>query len=325
MHSSSSFPILRFLAERPSSRLRLQLLARQQCRLASVKSPSPAAYKPPPRPQRDEDEETHTPKPLSKPIGQTIHPLPGDNDGIDHRDWRQRRDDFFDYDKHLERRRQLTQAVSKPYFREWTNMKYQKGKTFLANPKIFRADKSLYFPNLRGVTLASPKDEQDTTVVLRDRISVVRLFSGRWAEQQTATFVDGNDGLKSAMAVNEEIAQSVQINVEENTMRAALIKLFMPGLRKQLAPKDHGKYFLIRRGFSEEIRQVIAMANSKVGYIYLLDTQCRIRWAGSGEAEAGEQDRLGRALHRLLLEYKDPGQSVAGAVKPMETPQAAVQ
>ncbi|KAL8936006.1 MAG: hypothetical protein Q9216_005146, partial [Gyalolechia sp. 2 TL-2023] len=42
-----------------------------------------------------------------------------------------------------------------------------------------------------GSTLVSPQTSSDTTSVLRDRVSVVSVYSGRWAELQTQTFVDG--------------------------------------------------------------------------------------------------------------------------------------
>lgn len=47
------------------------------------------------------------PKPLSRPIGLLSPPRAGENSGVDNRTWRQRRDDFVNYDKHLVKRRIL--------------------------------------------------------------------------------------------------------------------------------------------------------------------------------------------------------------------------
>lgn len=52
-------------------------------------------------------DEEYTPRPLSRPLGQLQPPQPGENSGVDPRSWRERRDDFFNYDKHLARRNQL--------------------------------------------------------------------------------------------------------------------------------------------------------------------------------------------------------------------------
>ena len=58
---------------------------------------------------KDEDPKPQdfTPKPLARPLGVLYPPQPGENSGIDPRPWRQRRDDLFDYNKHLVRRKEL--------------------------------------------------------------------------------------------------------------------------------------------------------------------------------------------------------------------------
>ena len=198
-------------------------------------------------------------------------------------------------------------------------MRHHKGKSFLAPTKLFRAEKSLYFPNLWGRVLVRGAGERDTTGVLEGRVSVVSLFSGTWAERQTLSFVGAElnpelmDAVRGA-AGEGAAAQFVFVNVEENALKAGLIRLFMPGLRKKMPDMgQQGRYFLVRRGLTDEIRGHIGMANGKVGYVYLVDRECKVRWAGSGVAEAGEKQGLVRGVRKLVEEWR--GERARGKVR----------
>ncbi|KAL8737308.1 MAG: hypothetical protein Q9181_001799 [Wetmoreana brouardii] len=257
-------------------------------------------------PTKDQD---HTLRPLSRPVGVPNPPKPGENSGLDLRSWRQRRDDLFDYDKHLVRRNQLTKQAAKPYFRDWTRANYHRGKTFIAPSRIFRADKSLYFPNLVGSTLASPSTSSDTTSVLRDRVSVVSVYSGHWAELQTQTFADKESHPVLAELVSETERhngplQKVEINIEEDWLKALIVRTFMGRIRKQRREQDWGRYFLVRRGVTDKMREAIGMGNAKIGYVYLVDWLCRIRWAGSADAGLAEKAALVAGTNRLVEAWR---------------------
>ena len=74
---------------------------------AAEKKPKFSPFKDAPRTEPARAPDDFTPKPLSVPIGLSTPPQVRENSSIYTRGWRQRRADFLNYDKHLERRKQL--------------------------------------------------------------------------------------------------------------------------------------------------------------------------------------------------------------------------
>ncbi|KAF2088746.1 hypothetical protein K490DRAFT_20786, partial [Saccharata proteae CBS 121410] len=250
--------------------------------------------------KRTKDDE-FVPELLGRPIGFSQPPIPGDNSREDHRTLSQRRQDFLDYDKHLLRRKVMTKQAATPYFKDWSNMRFHKGKMFLANPRIFKADAALFFPNFQGYTLETPSKLQDTTNVLLGKLSVVAVYSSQWALDQVNTFLNVNENpeLHKILKKSGGMAQKVDINVEDNMLKRAILRMFL-GRVKRTTTTKWGNYFLVDRAISDEIKDTIGVLNSKVGYVYLVDQECRIRWAACANAHDEEREYLVNGLKKLL-------------------------
>lgn len=308
----------------------------QTARRAYASLPDKNTLKPPPPPpvknnrppteqpgyklrEKSDDSEEFHPIPLSRPIGMPNPPQPDENMGVDARSLRQRRDDFVDYNKHLEKRSRMTKQISKPYFRDWSNLRFHKGKQFIANARLFRAEHALFFPNFFGQTLrkdAAKRNTRDgygglgrgTSEVMEGKVSVVSIVSSQWAVNQVNTFCSKKDNpvLHETLANAQDCAQMVEINWEENWLKWWILQFFKGNLRKQRSLEEQGRYFMVRRGVSDVIKEAIGLLNDKTGYVYLVDEHNRIRWAGSALAEPEEKESMCSGLQRLIKEARMP-------------------
>lgn len=197
-------------------------------------------------------------------------------------------------------------------------MRFSKGKSFLAPPRVFKAEHALYFPNLQGQTLLKDQKVRDTTPLFERKVSIVSVFNTQWAENQAKTWVSekSNPDLRKVVEESQGLAQMVQINHEDNWLKAMIVRLFMGSLRSQRPAENWGKYFLVRRGLTQEMKDEIGLLNSKVGYTYLLDGACKIRWAGSGPAEEGEKESLVKSVRWLIDEARKKRQERIKPQKP---------
>lgn len=264
-------------------------------------APKPSTPEPtkPTTPPPPKDDDVFVPKPLGRPIGFSTPPQPGENVANP----RIKRDysGMTMSQRNLAKRADLVEKWGTNYFRDFKNIrKYRSGKTFMANPRMFRADAALYFPNFHGSTLAS--ESEDTTNVLQGKVSVVNVYSSQWGETQARSFTgrEENPELHRILGEFKGRAQMVDINIEENSMKAWIIALFKWQLKAKRSQEEWGRYFVVRKGVSEKIRETIGLLNGRVGYVYVVDEECRIRWAGSGDAEGTEMEDMNRGFRKLV-------------------------
>ncbi|KAH6615312.1 ATP10 protein-domain-containing protein [Boeremia exigua] len=263
---------------------------------AKPTAPPPTKSQSPP-PTKEDD--VFVPKPLGRPIGFPDPPQAGENTDIIKvkRDYK----GMTMSQRNLAKRTELVEKWGTNYFRDFKNIrKYRSGKTFMANPRVFKAEAALYFPNLHGETLAAP--HADTTDVLQGKVTVVNVYSSQWGETQARSFtgVKENPELQEILNANQGVAQMVDVNIEENSLKAWIIALFKWQLKAKRKQEEWGRYFVVRKGVSEKIRETIGLLNGRVGYVYIVDEECRIRWAGSGDAEGTEMQDMNKGFKKLI-------------------------
>ncbi|KAF1995866.1 hypothetical protein P154DRAFT_525969 [Amniculicola lignicola CBS 123094] len=252
-------------------------------------------------------DETYIPKPLGRPIGFQNPPLPGEN--APEKSKRRRYTGRTMGERNLEKRKDLVQEWGDNYFRDHINVrKYRSGKTFAANPRIFKESAALYFPNLVGETLEPGGGMRDTTNVLKGKVSLIKIYGSEWGRRQTETFtgVSVNRPLRELLEGYNGLAQEVDITTEENSAKAWLTALFRWQLRRTVKEDDWGKYFVITKGVSDRIREALGLLTKRNGYVYLVDQNCKIRWAGSANAEGEETAWLTRGLEKMIDEAQRP-------------------
>jgi mitochondrial ATPase complex subunit ATP10 len=54
------------------------------------------------------------------------------------------------------------------------------------------------------------------------------------------------------------------------------------------------------------VREPLGMTNSRIGYVYLVDENMKVRWAACADAKAEEEEALIRCVGVLLKRHKPP-------------------
>jgi hypothetical protein len=64
--------------------------------------------------------------------------------------------------------------------------------------------------------------------------------------------------------------------------------------------------FILCMGLQEYVREPLGMTNGRIGYVYLVDENMKIRWAACADAKKEEEEALIRCAGVLLNRHKRP-------------------
>ncbi|GAA6064624.1 hypothetical protein JCM10212_006069 [Sporobolomyces blumeae] len=239
-----------------------------------------------------EEKDTRPPPYLSRALGINEPPKKGKKS---REEWRA---DLLNREKRVQERRHLVKQVSKGYFHDYNELRHEGGKSYASPKTLIREDLSLYFPDIEGVSLAT-KEKVHTTDLFEGKVSLVVFSSFRSSEEHINSFV------RPALAdmKDEKRFQYVYINLQENPLKSFLVSMFVASLRKTVPVEYHPTYLLSHQSL-EYLREPLGMPNKHVGYVFLVDWNKKIRWAGCSWATVDEEEALRKCSHVLVERLK---------------------
>ncbi|THH27441.1 hypothetical protein EUX98_g6747 [Antrodiella citrinella] len=217
--------------------------------------------------------------------------------------WRQ---EMMDQDVRMKHRQKLVKEATKGYFTDLNATRKHGGKTWVAPRVLIREDKALYFPDMVGTDLNSQKVH--TTDLLRGKITVLGILSTKISEIQTKMFTQPTNIAYST----HPSYQFVRINLQENLLKSFLISMFTKSIRRQMHEQHWGRYLISSQNL-DYVRDDVGITNKHVGYVFLIDENCKIRWAGCADPKPEEVEALNVCTGVLLKRHPTPSSGPLGA------------
>ncbi|GFZ49355.1 hypothetical protein JCM24511_07475 [Saitozyma sp. JCM 24511] len=217
--------------------------------------------------------------PLSRPPG-----VPNPPTAIP-KSWSQRKDELLDEERHKAKRKALSANG---------------GKLWTAPPVLIREDRALYFPDISGKSLLSTPVH--TTSLLANRTSLVTLLSTRISEEHVQSFIS---------PVLEDWShrpgfQLVQINHQDNPLKSMLLTFFLSSLKRTVPEERWGSYIVSSGAWSAyDVTGPLGIENKLLGYVFLVDHNLKVRWAGCGPATPKETEDLRTATAVLMRRMQE--------------------
>ncbi|CAL1699387.1 unnamed protein product [Somion occarium] len=207
-------------------------------------------------------------------------------------------DNMLNQEVRMEQRQKLVRAATKGYFSDLNATRKHGGKTWIAPRVLIREDKARYFPDISGTPLDS-SEKAHTTSLCVGKVSVISMLSSRMSEIQTAMYGEPTH----ATYCSNPLYQHIRINLQENLLKSFLVSLFASNIRRNIPKEQWGKYLISSQNM-DYLRDDLGMTNKHIGYVYLVDQACRIRWAACADPKPEEIEALKACTGVLLNRQK---------------------
>ncbi|KAG9296934.1 hypothetical protein G9A89_006889 [Geosiphon pyriformis] len=213
---------------------------------------------------------------------------------------------WFNKEKRKERWASLMQDYKTSYFQDHYDLRKTGVKLWEASTELIKADvcvnanlfnehkfqgKAKFMPNINGRSLV--EDNVNTTNLLRGKTSVVTICCNAFGEGQIRNFVDS---FLETFHQHPRI-QLMQLNLQGGYLKSLILLLMIPHIRKRVDPSLHSTY-IIKLNKIKHICNALTL-NTTRGYVFIVDEQCKIRWAAHGHATRRELETLRKLLEKL--------------------------
>ena len=216
------------------------------------------------------------------------------------------REELFSAEAKERRQKKLDYEITHSTFYETKSFRNTNGKIFTSPVSYFRNDKSKYFPDFISANING--DQKSLGEILEGKVNLVRLYSTVSGEQCVKSWFKSEE--KDLAGTNYDefetsypTAQIIDINIPQNWLKGFILGLSKSNIKKTMPPSRHENYFILPDHiFKYDVREKLLCDNMCSGYIYLLDHNGRIRWAGSGYADEEEKKLMWKCVGGLERE-----------------------
>lgn len=213
--------------------------------------------------------------------------------------------EVFSEQRIKERKESLRDELKRGYVNDLKDFRANQGKVFRSFDKLLAPEASFRFPELSFVD----KNEKPVYVPADDgsvKVALVCIAFRNGAEDMLASwrrpFRDHLQGRETARIYDASLVDSGLMGMWPFRQ---MIMNGSASAQHELQGEEHPLTdFVFHFGETREARKALGITNLLTGYVYLLDSQGRVRWRGSGMPDRWEVEVMLHASDALLKDKK---------------------